>query len=96
MPSVGVLKLFVHLGDLQVRVWFGGIDQLSVTDILGISFLYGFGKVVLPQERRIIPRNSRPIASLSTCSYDGATSTTIDEYNIPTVTETPDNSLSIR
>lgn len=76
---VGVIPLVVHLGDLRFRVWLGVIKGLSVPAILGTSLIDRFAEEILPQERLIVPHNSRPIAILSAFSYEEASSTTVDK-----------------
>lgn len=87
MQLVGVIPLFVHLGDLCFHIWFVFIDGPAVPAILGTSFTDLFVMAILPQEQRILPYHSRPISILSASTYDEAPSTTLDEYNIHTVTE---------
>lgn len=51
MNSIGVIPLFVQFGDLKVRVWFGVIEGLAVSPILGTSFIDLLRQDILPAEQ---------------------------------------------
>lgn len=35
-----VIKLHVHLGELESKVWFGVVNNLAVTVLLGTFYIY--------------------------------------------------------
>lgn len=70
MNLVRVLQIFIQVGYLKVRAWFVVIDGLSLSEILGTSFIYRFIRAILPAERKIVPIYSRAIAILAKMTQD--------------------------
>ena len=62
---LGVIKLRVQLGDLKVNVWFGVSRNLIQRVILGTPFYYRFIKGIFPQERKVVPIDSKPVPILA-------------------------------
>lgn len=54
--------LHEHLRDLLVRVWFGDVNKKAVTIFLGSSYIDKFVRRTFPQELRIFPIHSTPVA----------------------------------
>lgn len=69
IPLVGVITIFVQIGDLKVRVWFGVIDELDLPAIFGTYFIENFIKSIFPAERKIVPHHYRDIAILATSVF---------------------------
>ena len=87
MNLVGVLPLFIRMGDLKVRVWFGVVENLAVPVLLGTSYIDRFVQGIFPQERKVVPNDSRPVAILSSFAVDPTTNMVIDEDEVLTVDE---------
>ena len=61
---VGVIRLCVRLGDLQVRVRFGVVRDLITRVLVGTPFIDKFVAGIFPPERRIVPKDSQPVPIL--------------------------------
>lgn len=57
-----MILLCVRLGDLEVRAWFGVVDRLAVRLLLGTSFIDRFVKAIFPQDKCLLPMQSKPVA----------------------------------
>lgn len=56
----GVVLLHVHIGDLQIPVWFGVVHKLAVDILVGNCFIDCYARVIFPSIHRITLRKSRP------------------------------------
>lgn len=56
-----VILLHVQLGDLPARVWLGVVTGLAVSVLLGKSFIVGFVTGIFPPERKVVPKQSKPV-----------------------------------
>lgn len=61
-----IVPLFVRMGDLRVRTWFGVAKILTLDGMLGTSCTDRCILGIFPTEREILPWNSRPVAIIST------------------------------
>ena len=59
---VGALDLHVHVGDIHVRSRFLVTSNLAAECILGTSFIGKHVKAILPQRKRVLLQEGRPIA----------------------------------
>lgn len=75
MKLVGVLQIFIKVGDMKVKLCFGVIDGLAVAVILERSFIDRFIRAIFPSKRKIVPFNSQEIAILTTLRYQSSLST---------------------
>lgn len=66
IPLDGIVLLPLCTGDLQTRVWFGIVLNMSVSLLLGTSFIDHFMRGNFPAERKVVPRYSQPVDILST------------------------------
>lgn len=57
----GVMLLHEHVGDLDVPVWFGVVNELAVIILVGTSFVNGYVRGIFFSEERITLKNSRPV-----------------------------------
>lgn len=69
MNLIGVIPLFIQVGDLKVRVWLEVIKYLALSAIIGPYFIVCFLQAILPADEKIIPRNSRAFVILATSTY---------------------------
>lgn len=60
-----IVLLHLYIGDLEVCAWFGAVEILAVSVLLGTSFIDRFIKVIFPGERKIVPHYSKPVAILA-------------------------------
>lgn len=42
---------------MMVRVWFGAVDGIEVSEILGTSYIDRYIRAILTEERKIVPIN---------------------------------------
>lgn len=61
----GTILLFVKIGELRVRVWFGIVKNLAVDILLGTSFIDRYIQGIFLSERKILPWHSQPVPILS-------------------------------
>ena len=61
----GVIRLKVILGDLRFNVWFGVRRTVAKRVILGTPFYYRFARGCFPNEKKIVPKDSRPVLILT-------------------------------
>ena len=54
LDLLGVIPLYVTIGQLRVRIWFGVLSKLPPRILLGTSFIDRFVTQILPQQRRIV------------------------------------------
>lgn len=64
----GVIPMFVRIGDLRVRAWFGVVENLAVDILVGTSFIDRCIRGIFPTERKIVPWHSRPVSILTSSS----------------------------
>lgn len=58
MEIVGAIILYLTMGEARVRVVFEIIKNVSVSIVLGTSFIEKFVNRILPSERNMDPYNS--------------------------------------
>lgn len=73
----GIIIFLVPVGDLRVREWFGGVEKLAVSVILGTTFINRVIKRIFPPEPKIVLFHSKPVEILA--SRDGTVKEVIDE-----------------
>lgn len=56
----GIVPLFIQIGDLLVRTWFGTVASLSVDVLIRTSFIYQCIRWIFPTERKLVPWQSKP------------------------------------
>ena len=61
---LGVVPLWVTIGDLSTLVWFGVVRRLTTKILLGTSYLNRFVQRIEPLSRRLTPVRSRTIPLL--------------------------------
>ena len=96
MNLVGVIPIVIRLGDLKVRVWFGVIEELAVPVLLGTSFADRFIQGIFPQERKVVPNDSGPVAILSTLVKDPETNLLVEQDPLLCVKDQSDDKREIR
>lgn len=60
------VDLFINLGDLHTKLTFDVVETLSVFIFIGMIFIGKYVKIIYPAARKLMPKNSRAIAVLST------------------------------
>jgi len=65
LDLLGVIPLYVTIGQLRVRIWFGVLPSLPPRILLGTSFIDRFVTQLLPQKRRIVLNKAGWIPILS-------------------------------
>ena len=65
LSLLGVIRLCLRLGDLQVKVRFGVVRELVTRILVGAPFIDKFVAGIFPPERRIVPRDSPPVPILA-------------------------------
>ena len=68
LDIVGVIRLYVRVGTLRVKVRFGVVRHLVTRILVGTPFVNKFVKGIFPQEQRIVPADSDPVPILATNS----------------------------
>lgn len=61
----GSIILFIQIGYISVRVWFGAFKNLAVNVLLGTFFIRRYIPVIFPSERRMVPRQSSQVPILT-------------------------------
>lgn len=61
-----IVQVFVRIGDLRVRVWFGVVEHLAAGSVLlgpssFVRCLWG----IFPRKRKVVPWHSHPVSILS-------------------------------
>jgi hypothetical protein len=65
LTILGLLPLYVRMGDLKVKVWFAVTQDLCARVLLGTPFIDRFIKGMFPPERKIVPQDSPPVQILA-------------------------------
>ena len=68
LTIVGVIRLYVQIGGLRVKVYFGVVRNLVTRVLVGTPFINKFVRGIFPQEQRIVPSDSDPVRILATNS----------------------------
>lgn len=55
------MLLHVHIGDLEVRVWLGVVNKITVDVLVGTFLVIRYDRDIFPSLRRITPENLRPV-----------------------------------
>lgn len=78
----GILPLIVQMGDLQVPVWFGVVQNFAVNILLRTTSIDKFIWGLLPIEQKIVPVHSGPEAILGTGKEAKVTTILLHEASI--------------
>lgn len=95
MTLVEGIPIFIKVRYLKLCVWFGDIDGLAVSAILGTSLIDRFIQAKSKEERKILHRSSREIEILETSTYNSTLSLILDEKSAFTVKEEAESSKEI-
>lgn len=57
--------LFVSIGDLHVKVWFGTVESVAVNVLLETQFKDRYIRGIFPGKRPIVPWSSEPVPILT-------------------------------
>lgn len=60
-----IVPLLNRIGDLRVRAWFGIFKNVAIDALLWTSLFNQCTCAIFPAERRIIPWNSGPVATMA-------------------------------
>lgn len=61
----GTILLFVNIGELRMRVWFGIVEILAVDILLGTSFIERYIRGLFPSDTEVLPWHSPLVQILS-------------------------------
>lgn len=83
----GIMHLYVRMGDLRVRSWFGVVENLVIDVLLGTSFMYRCIRRIFPSEQKIVSLHSRPLANISTQRIVNTITADTEENNVHTIAD---------
>lgn len=95
IPLIGVIKIFVQIVDLKVRVCFGVIQVAEVSATLAASFVDQLITGIYPTERKIVSQHSRESAILAASTFLEEQLKMVDEQKSFTVMEESDEMVDV-
>lgn len=57
----GPFLLFVRVGNLDVKIWFGIVRNVTVDIALGTPFIDRYIRGTVPEEQKVVPWHSVPV-----------------------------------
>lgn len=78
-----------------MRFWFGVIDVLALSDILGTSFIDRLIRGIFPSERKIVPHYSIAVAIQDTSNFDEEQLVMVDDQSSFSVKEASDEEVNV-
>lgn len=60
------VQLFIRMGYLHIRTWYGIVENLAVDILLRTLFINRCIRRIFPTERQIVPCHSKPVVIIST------------------------------